>query len=412
MRYLQTLLRHLLDLPFSIRLTIVACNVLFFTVGLVMLPKQFQNPLVLVIPVVLAAWMFRRSGAFASIAAILVMTWICFVSAPHGTLFFWSPTQAVYYLIGAISLLIIGFMISFQRDSLERSDDAKEQLAIAYEQQQHLTKIKDQFLQNVNHELRTPLTAVYGYLDLLLEHNDQLDSAMRVTFLKQAMYSCDELQLLVNNVLDSIRVDNEKEYLNIEELAVIDIVKEVLERSDPRRLQEHSIAVNVPEYLVVRANAQYTRQVLRNLLSNAFKYAPIDTPIEISAGLYGTIVDSSHPSPEICIRVKDAGPGIPQEQIPLLFGQFVRLQRDISGHVRGTGLGLYISKQFIEAMKGRIWVESTGIPGEGSCFCFTLPCVPRPKIQAKEKNVASPTVVQVQAMGSHPEQPSKTDATV
>src|SRR5581483_12302410 len=116
----------------------------------------------------------------------------------------------------------------------------------------------------------------------------------------------------------------------------------------------HSIAVNVPEYLVVRANAQYTRQVLRNLLSNAFKYAPIDTPIEISAGLYGTIVDSSHPSPEICIRVKDAGPGIPQEQIPLLFGQFVRLQRDISGHVRGTGLGLYISKQFIEAMKGRI----------------------------------------------------------
>ncbi len=63
------------------------------------------------------------------------------------------------------------------------------------------------------------------------------------------------------------------------------------------------------------------------------------------------------------------------DEIPLLFSQFVRLRRDISGPVRGIGLGLYISKQLVEAMGGHIWVESAGIPGQGSRFCFTLPHV-------------------------------------
>jgi len=71
--------------------------------------------------------------------------------------------------------------------------------------------------------------------------------------------------------------------------------------------------------------------------------------------------------------VKDAGPGIPPDELSSLFGQFARLKRDISGSVRGSGLGLYISRQLVEAMEGQIWAESTGIPGQGSCFCFTLP---------------------------------------
>jgi signal transduction histidine kinase len=141
--------------------------------------------------------------------------------------------------------------------------------------------------------------------------------------------------------------------------------------------------MDIPSHLVVRANAQYFRQVLRNLLSNATKYAAHDTPIIVSAALHGALVQRDHPSPEICISVKDFGPGIPPENISSLFGQFVRLQRDISGKVRGTGLGLYVSKQLVEAMGGKIWVESTGVAGEGSTFRFTLPCVPRSRVVAK-----------------------------
>jgi signal transduction histidine kinase len=75
--------------------------------------------------------------------------------------------------------------------------------------------------------------------------------------------------------------------------------------------------------------------------------------------------------------VKDSGPGITSADIPLLFEKFVRLKRDLSSSIRGSGLGLYISKQLVEAMGGRIWVESSGIVGEGSRFYFTLPYVSR-----------------------------------
>ena len=76
----------------------------------------------------------------------------------------------------------------------------------------------------------------------------------------------------------------------------------------------------------------------------------------------------------VCISVRDHGPGIPTHELPRMFGQFVRLERDVSKKIGGTGLGLYVSKQLVEAMEGHIWVESSGVQEEGSLFRFTLPC--------------------------------------
>ena len=131
--------------------------------------------------------------------------------------------------------------------------------------------------------------------------------------------------------------------------------------------QEDRIQLDISEPLIAQAHALYVRQVLRNLISNALKYSPDGTAVVVSARC------PSNDVPEVCISVQDTGPGIPADEIPLLFGQFVRLRRDLSGPVRGIGLGLYISKQLVEAMGGRIWVESAGVPGQGSRFCFTLP---------------------------------------
>jgi len=125
--------------------------------------------------------------------------------------------------------------------------------------------------------------------------------------------------------------------------------------------------------LHVKADPQYVRQVLRNLLSNAYKYTPKQTQVVVSARLGNTTQPVEHSCQQVTICVKDQGPGIDPDDIPLLFEKFVRLKRDLSGPVRGTGLGLYISKQLVEAMKGQIWVESSGVAGQGSCFCFTLP---------------------------------------
>jgi signal transduction histidine kinase len=377
----KALLRYLVDLSLAIRLAIVISSTVLFLIVFLFLPGGGQNPSVFAIPIALIAWMFSKRGLSVALATLIIVLWLYWVGVYQTVWWPWYST--LYFLVGVFSLVFIGLLVCAQRDAFNLADEAKEQSATACDQQKEVDDVKDQFLQNVNHELRTPLTAIYGYLELLLEHNQQLNVAMRKTFLERAIQSCDELQLLIDNVLDcTTNYKERRKQISIEEIAVLDIVHEVLERFDPKTIQEHTIHIYIPEYIVVRANSQCMRQVIRNLLSNAFKYAPVGTPIEISADLYGNVVQSPQSLPEVCISVKDAGPGIPAEEIPDIFGRFVRLRRDVAGRVSGSGLGLYLSKQFVELMGGQIWVESEGIPGKGSCFRFTLPAVARPKTQA------------------------------
>jgi signal transduction histidine kinase len=260
----------------------------------------------------------------------------------------------------------------------ERLEKQAIQLESAYEQQLHLNELKDQFLLNVNHELRTPLTEIHGYLDLLTEYRGQLDESIQNTFIDHAVHGSEELLHLVGNVLDAIRGDIFRKEPQFEELSIELMVNEVIALFEPNKQQDYDLDVHIAQPFMVRADRQFLHQVLVNLLSNAFKYSPRGTPITISAE---TFVGSSangvqEDQPKVLLCVQDAGPGIPPVDIPLLFGKFVRLKRDMVGSVRGTGLGLYISKQMVENMGGRIWVESTGVAGEGSRFCFTLDALP------------------------------------
>jgi len=124
---------------------------------------------------------------------------------------------------------------------------------------------------------------------------------------------------------------------------------------------------------MVWANRKYLCQILRNLLSNVFKYAPKQTPVTISVIVQEDSTQATTSTPSVTISIQDAGPGIPLAEQQQLFEKFSRLKRDLASPVRGTGLGLYICKQLVEQMGGRIWVESSGHQGEGSRFCFTLP---------------------------------------
>lgn len=157
-------------------------------------------------------------------------------------------------------------------------------------------------------------------------------------------------------------------------MSVSQVVNDVVEHLEPRRMQMHSLHIDIPNVLEAWADPQYVRQILRNLLSNAFKYAPAQTQITVKATLFRDSVVPGTDSPlSVRICVQDAGPGIPPSEAQHLFQKFKRLSGDIRGPVRGTGLGLYISRQLVESMHGRIWVESPGVPGEGSRFYFTLP---------------------------------------
>src|SRR2546421_12750725 len=371
MRHLGVFPRFLLKQPFAMRLSVAVLCVVFFLLLYMMMPVPARTPSMLAIPMDLVAWMFRKRGALICLASMVIVLWIYYAIKMHSMLL--SSSAIISFIAAILSLVVVGLLVSFQRDALDLADAAKLQSERAYEQQQQLNRAKDQLILNVNHELRTPLTAVSGYLDLLLTFSEQLDAETRMQFLKIAQENCDDLQVLIGNVLDAFQIDSGKEHFSIRECSVVQVVREVLEHTDPRWQQSHQVSLDISEELAVLANEQNLRQVLRNLLSNALKYAPAGTEVLISAELYGDVAQQSASPSQVCINVKDAGPGIPPDELSSLFGQFARLKRDISGSVRGSGLGLYISRQLVEAMEGQIWAESTGIPGQGSCFCFTLP---------------------------------------
>ena len=271
------------------------------------------------------------------------------------------------------------------RWALAEQSEAKQHIEISYEEQRQLNNLKDQMLLNVNHELRTLMTSVYGYLELLHDHGKQLDATTEELFFVNAIQGCEEFQVHVNTVLNVLKVGNNARPLTIETLNVAQVVTTVLDLFDPEKKHKFTIQHDIPDSLLVLADRQSLYQILRNLLSNAFKYSPTGTRITVSASL------DEHEqtgTPHIHIAVKDEGHGISAADIHLLFNKFVRLQRDLNSTVDGSGLGLYISKQLVEAMHGSIWVESTGVDGEGSCFFIALP-VAEPVVQTQNDNVPS-----------------------
>ncbi|GHO94864.1 hypothetical protein KSF_049120 [Reticulibacter mediterranei] len=379
MRYMTHCFRSMLHLSSATRLSIAIVAALMCLATYILMYEEIYpgNSLFLSLPIVLASWLFKLRGMAVCLIGMLLVI-LLFHSISHTGLFL-SHRIYLFFALGGFALLLEGFITVSFRELFDVSDETQQRMEAVYEQQQQLNQLREQFLLNVNHELRTPLTATYGYLELLVEYHERLDVASRATFLSNALSSCEELQRLVDTMFDALYLRQEREPLALEALSVSEVVRDVIDHFDPRRLHLYDLHIQVPQRLVVRAHAHSVRQVLRNLLSNATKYAPEHTPLIISAALYDptTVQHQEHLAQEVCICVKDAGPGIPPEEIPHLFDQFFRLRRDMMSKVYGTGLGLYVSQQLVEAMGGRIWVESAGIAGQGSTFCFTLPCVPR-----------------------------------
>ncbi len=402
MRALTILPIFLLNLPYKIRLNIITI-VFSICLGLhwLIFPSTHNGTMV-VIPVLLAAWMFGFRGAILS--AVLSLLGVASLNSLLAGALFWPRPLFFSTVVGFVGSLFVGFVISSVRYTIEKLEaarskeleaerqkatiyqqklealEAERKMTIAYEQQRHLNELKDQFILNVNHELRTPLTQLHGYLELLTLHQE-IDSAKKDQFLKQAIKGSEELLLLVNAILDVTNVKSEVGSPQPGIFCIAPIIYEAVECLDPREKQVYHFNLEIPEQLTAWADQQYVRQILRNLLSNACKYCPQDSSITIQATYEDSVIWETDAAPQIRICVKDTGPGIPPDELPYIFEKFVRLKRDISKTIRGTGLGLYICKQLTEAIGGRIWVESSGIAGEGSRFYFTLPSISDPSVR-------------------------------
>lgn len=257
---------------------------------------------------------------------------------------------------------------------------------VAYQRAQQLDQLKDQFLTHVNHELRSPVMSLQGHVELLLLTEQTLSPEERHTYLERAKRAGDQLVALVTSILAVRRLEQEVDRFVPEAVAVRDVLDGAIKLIDPREGQhvQRKLSVSIPADLVVWGEPVRLRQILSNLLSNALKYSPPGSPIEVEAHLVADHpterpgrARNQQPLRKVAeITVRDHGLGIPADQIPLLFNRFVRLQRDLASNVPGNGLGLYLCQAYAQAMGGTIWVESAGIEGEGSTFHVRLPLPP------------------------------------
>ncbi len=251
---------------------------------------------------------------------------------------------------------------------------------------QESEQLKNHFLMTASHELRTPLTAVQGYLELLDNFSDTLSEETKRQFLNNARRACEELILLLGNVMDASRIDQDKVEMKLRSVHLIDPIHTIVEIMDPIIIREaRSVDVQVPDTLHVIADDLRLRQILLNLVGNALKYSPAPQGIAIRAeALTSDQLAERFPAAQssssitsdhhyVVIAIRDWGPGISPADQSRLFTKFMRLNRAINSTQRGAGLGLYLCRQLIEAMQGFIWMESSGIPGEGCTFFVALP---------------------------------------
>ena len=245
---------------------------------------------------------------------------------------------------------------------IERARLRQESLQI--EVLQKTDALRSALLSSISHDLRTPLASIKASASSLLQEDVQWSDEERRSFALAIEHEADRLNRLVANLLDMSRIEGgalkpEKEWFPVDELIhdVLGNMQQLLLNRDVQTLIPEDLPPVQLDYLEIE-------QVLTNLIDNAVRYTPSDTPIHVSAHIEGD---------QMVISVADRGPGIPPADLERVFDKFYRVLGRSSERPTGSGLGLAVSKGLIEAHGGRIWAENR--EGGGTVFRFTLPLI-------------------------------------
>jgi Na+/proline symporter/signal transduction histidine kinase len=242
-------------------------------------------------------------------------------------------------------------------------ETATAELRAANERLQELDRLKDDFVSTVSHELRTPLTSIRAFSEILLDNPD-LELPERQQFLRVVVEETERLTRLINQVLDLSKLESGRADWSMADVDLADAVRD--SAASTAQLFAHrgtSLDIRVPD-IVVTADRDRLIQVLVNLLSNAAQFARSTACVEAHVVTNGA-------GDIVRVDVRDDGPGVPPAEHEAVFEKFHQSRDSVGGRPGGTGLGLPISRQIIEHLGGRLWVESA--PGSGSTFSFTLP---------------------------------------
>jgi len=235
--------------------------------------------------------------------------------------------------------------------------DKSRQLEIA-------NKHKSEFLANMSHELRTPLNAIIGFSEVLLERLFGELNAKQDDYLKDIHSSGLHLLSLINDILDLSKIEAGRMELAPSPFNLAAALSNAMTLVR-ERAQQHGIALDLqvdPTLGEITADERKFKQIVVNLLSNAVKFTPDGGRIDVAARQ-----DEGH----VIIAVHDTGIGIAAQDQAAVFEEFRQVGRDYTNKQEGTGLGLALTKRFVELHGGRIWLESE--PGKGSTFTFAIP---------------------------------------
>jgi PAS domain S-box-containing protein len=243
-------------------------------------------------------------------------------------------------------------------------------------------QLKSDFVATVSHELRTPLAAIYGAAVTLRRRDLKLDAEIGARLLDVIGEESERLAQIVNDVLLASHLDSGQLHLSIEACDGVELARSVVEAAQAHAPDGITLELKAPKRApAVSADPQQLRQVFVNLIENAIKYSPEGGPVRM------TVEELER---ALRFRVTDEGLGIPAGERRRVFEKFYRLDPNMTKGIGGTGLGLYICRELVRRLGGRIWVESNN--GKGSAFNVEIPIADpgrKPKSTPRRKAAAS-----------------------
>lgn len=316
------------------------------------------------------AYLIVRFKAF-NIKFMAVQALVVALVVLVGSQFFFIQEFASQVLTGvtlALSL-IFGFMLIHSvKIEVKRKDELQlmtGELAVANDRLRKLDNAKSEFISIVSHQLRTPLTAIKGFVSLLLEGSYGKISVKHKDVLDKVYISSERLINLVEDMLNISRIESGRMEYNYEKVDILDVCKEVTDTFVIRAKEKKLfLDLKTPDSPLPSTMTDRRRivEVISNIIDNAIKYTD-EGGITVSL-----LKDSSF----VKVSVKDTGVGIPKKELPYLFTKFSRGKDITRLSATGTGLGLHVSRSMIEAMGGKVTVQSDGIK-RGSVFTIHVP---------------------------------------